>query len=243
MYLPSANILHGFFIENPSNAGILFSMCFTTMIFDVDDTLYPPSTGIWEAIGVRIEQYMVEKVSIPIESASAERKRLFDTHGTTMRGLVAEYGIDDLDYLEYVHDIPINKYLSENVTLREILSQYPQRRIIFTNANNGHTSRVINALGIQDLFDQIVDIRSIKPWCKPQPEAFHKAFEIACIKDPESCVMIDDSLNNLLTAHELGMYTIRVGIELNIPPVDAYIKTIEELPRVFPWKTMQDQHI
>ena len=80
-------------------------MCFKTMLFDLDDTLYPRSSGIWEAIGIRMDRYMVEKLSIPTDTVASERKRLFHAHGTTMRGLVAEYGIDDVDFLAYVHDI------------------------------------------------------------------------------------------------------------------------------------------
>ena len=89
-------------------------MCKKTIFFDLDDTLYLPTSGIWEAIGKRIEHYMVEKLDFSVEQAPTERHRLFCTHGTTLRGLVIEYQIDDLDFLEYVHDIPIEEYLSEN---------------------------------------------------------------------------------------------------------------------------------
>jgi putative hydrolase of the HAD superfamily len=207
-------------------------MCFETLLFDLDDTLYLPTSGIWEAIGDRMVQYMITKLGIPESSAPVERERLFHTHGTTMRGLVAEYHIDDVDFLEYVHDIPIDQYLSKNPSLRTMLESYPQRKLIFTNADTGHAIRVLNALGIQDLFEQIIDIRSIKPWCKPQAEAFAKAIEIAGINNPTNCVMIDDALRNLVTAHDFGLYTVHIGAQKLIEPVDAMVRTIEDLPKV-----------
>jgi putative hydrolase of the HAD superfamily len=207
-------------------------MRFETLLFDLDDTLYSSTSGIWEAIGDRMVQYMVTKLAIPESTAPTERERLFHTHGTTMRGLVAEYKIDEVDFLEYVHDISIDDYLSPNVAVRNILESYPQRKMIFTNADTGHAIRVLKTLGVEDLFEQIIDIRSIKPWCKPQPEAFAKALTLAGIQKTENCVMIDDSLRNLITAHEMGLFTIQVGEKEVIPPVDAAILTIEELPNV-----------
>lgn len=211
-------------------------MCFETLFFDLDDTLYLPNSGIWEAIGDRMVQYMVTKLEIPQISAHTERERLFHTHGTTMRGLVAEYHIDEADFLEYVHDIPIDQYLTKDLELRTMLEQYPQRKVIFTNADTGHANRVLNALGILDLFEQIIDIRSVKPWCKPQAEAFAKAIELAGIVDPTQCVMIDDALRNLVTAHDFGLYTIHVGAQELIEPVDAAVLTLEGLPQVLPFK-------
>ena len=217
-----------------SITGILFSMCFKTMFFDLDDTLYPATSGIWEAIGDRMERYMIEKLSIPSGSAAVERERLFHAHGTTMRGLVAEYQIDDVDFLEYVHNIPIDQYLCEDLTLRQTLLKFPQRKVIFTNADTGHAKRVLKALGIDDLFSQIIDIRNIKPWCKPQPEAFSIALKLAGIDDPTSCVMIDDAMRNLVTAHEMGLYTVHVGSGLRVEPADAAIQSMVELPEVLP---------
>ncbi|MBA4383781.1 MAG: pyrimidine 5'-nucleotidase [Anaerolinea sp.] len=210
-------------------------MCFETIFFDLDDTLYLPTSGIWEAIGDRMVQYMVSKLDIPQISAPNERERLFHTHGTTMRGLVAEYHINEADFLEFVHDIPIDQYLSKDVFLRSMLEQYKQRKVIFTNADTGHANRVLNALGIQDLFEQIIDIRSMRPWCKPQVEAFAKAIELTGVSDPTNCVMIDDALRNLVTAHDFGLYTIHVGAQELTEPVDAAVLSLDDLPLVLPF--------
>ena len=40
-------------------------MRFTTLFFDLDDTLYPSKTGLWPAIKDRMNQYMIERLGIP----------------------------------------------------------------------------------------------------------------------------------------------------------------------------------
>lgn len=212
-------------------------MCFETLIFDLDDTLYPSDSGIMDAIGERMVQYMVIKLSIPAETADEERERLFHKYGTTRRGLQAEYHIDETDFMDYVHDIPLDRYLSINPDLRKVLESLPQRKKVFTNADSAHALRILTALGIQDLFEQIIDIRSIAPWCKPQKEAFIKALEIGGITIPSQCVMIDDSLRNLVSAHELGMHTIQVGAQELVAPVDAVVTNILDLQTVLSQKT------
>ena len=179
-------------------------MDFEAMVFDVDDTLYPPTSGVWEAVGVRIDKYIHEKLHIPDENVISLREDLFHKFGTTLRGLVELYNVDPADYLEYVHDIDIDAYLQPNESLRDTLMLYPQRKIIFTNASLKHAERVISRLGLDGIFDQIVDIQSISPFCKPQPAAFQKAFEVSNIRNPQECIMIDDSILNLHAAQGSG---------------------------------------
>ena len=214
--------------------GYTSAMDFEAMLFDLDDTLYPPTSGVWEAIGVRIDRYIHERVHIPSEEVVALRKDLFHRFGTTLRGLVELYDVDAEDYLEYVHDIDLSRYLQPNDALRNTLSQYHQRKIIFTNASTKHARRVVSRLGLEGIFDQIVDIQSIQPYCKPQTAAFKRAFELAKIRTPEECIMLDDSLLNLHAAQELGMYAIQVGAEDRVGGVDAAIMTLVDLPSVVP---------
>jgi len=51
-------------------------MLFTTLFFDLDDTLYPPATGLWEAIGSRINLYMTERMGFPPEQAYQSGKNI-----------------------------------------------------------------------------------------------------------------------------------------------------------------------
>jgi len=209
-------------------------MCFKVMFFDLDETLYPHTSGIWQAIGLRMDDYIIDQLKIAPSDVTDLRNTLFHNYGTTLRGLREVYEINESEFLAYVHDIPIDQFLQKDETLIDTLSQFSQRKVIFTNADTNHAKRVLNQLGINHFFSQVIDIQAIHPFCKPMTEAFQTAMNLASVTDPEQCVMIDDSERNLLTAHELGFYTIQVGPRERPDYVDAAVSTIYELPDVIP---------
>jgi putative hydrolase of the HAD superfamily len=210
---------------------LLYAEKYTTLLFDVDETLYESSTGIWQAIRDRIGQYMHERVGLEWEIIPGLRANLFTTYGTTLRGLIALYDVDPQDYLDFVHEIPLKDFLKPDPGLRDLLNAYPQRKIIFTNSDRNHANRVVKALGIDSLFDKIIDIRDIEPFCKPMSEAFQRALDLGGV-DPAGCVMLDDSQPNLATARSLGMGTIRVGSDQLSWDYDECIARIHDLPEV-----------
>ncbi|MHC1740821.1 MAG: pyrimidine 5'-nucleotidase [Anaerolineaceae bacterium] len=209
-------------------------MFFETIFFDLDDTLYPSTSGLWGVLQKRIELFMTEVMGLPSEIVPSLRKELFLKHGTTLRGLEEIYHINSQDFLDFVHDVPLNNYLQPNLDLRQTLCAYPIPKVIFTNADTNHANRVISALGVDGCFDKIVDIRDIHPYCKPQREAFEKALELTGIKDPRNCVMIDDSPRNLFSAKDVGLFTIQIGVNDCPVGIDASILSLLDLPSVIP---------
>jgi putative hydrolase of the HAD superfamily len=199
------------------------------LLFDLDDTLYSQDSGVWDMVRVRINQYLEEKMGFPLEQVGPLRQRLYQQYGTTLRGLQAEYAVDMDDYLDYVHDIPLETILQPDPQLNLVLNQLPQRKIIFTNASAAHARRVLQALAIESHFSKIVDIYAVKPFCKPDQEAFHKT--LALINEPpENCLLIDDSHKNLETAQILGMSAVSIGRHRldHTPNID----TILDLPLI-----------
>lgn len=180
------------------------------LLFDLDDTLYPQDNGLWEMIGNRINQFLMEKMHFDPEDVPTLRHRLWEKYGTTLRGLQVEYSVDMDSYLKFVHDIPLETVLFQDKELDQLLSMIPQRKMIFTNAYARHAQRVTEHLGIQHHFDSIIDVYVMAPYCKPQIEAFQKAL-IHLGEIPENCILIDDSPKNLEAAQSLGMGTISVG--------------------------------
>jgi pyrimidine 5'-nucleotidase len=147
-------------------------MRFTTIFFDLDDTLYPSHVGLWSAIKERMNVYMRERLSIPEKDIPALREKYYLTYGTTMRGLQKHHDIDTQDFLAYVHDLPLAEYLSPDMNQRAVLAALAPRRVIFTNADISHAHRVLTALNLRDLFRTIVDVNAIAPYCKPMHESF-----------------------------------------------------------------------
>lgn len=209
-------------------------MHLSTFFIDLDDTLYPASSGIWPMIRQRITQYMLEQMHLPAEGIAELRRRLYLQYGTTMRGLQAEYGTDAENYLAYVHDVPVEERIHADPELRQVLSSYPQRKIIFTNADTRHAERVLAALQIRDCFESIVDIHQIAPGCKPQPQAFQVALKAARWPNPRECLMVDDASSNLSAARQLGFLTVQVGPVPDTLVAHHHIPRLADLPQVIP---------
>jgi hypothetical protein len=81
------------------------SMNYSTIFFDLDDTLYPKTSGLWGAIRERMGVFMVERLGLPAEEVPIIRKTYFETYGTTLRGLQIHYHVNSDEYLSYVHDL------------------------------------------------------------------------------------------------------------------------------------------
>jgi len=205
-------------------------MRFTTLFFDLDDTLYPSSTGLWIAIKERMILYMRERMSIPENDVPVLREQYFKMYGTTLRGLQARHKVDAQDYLAFVHDLPLKDYLRPNPTQREIIASLPGRKLIFTNADASHARRVLAALELEDLFDTIVDVNAIAPYCKPMPESFAIAMDLADEPDPRKCVMIDDLPHTTRAALEVGMASLLYGNDTPTPDASGVFTDWTHLP-------------
>lgn len=207
-------------------------MQITTVIFDLDDTLYPASFGLWPMIRARMERYMLERMHFSPEEIPELRRSYTTLYGTTMRGLQLTSGLDVEDFLAYVHDVPVEEQLRPTPGLRETLAALPQRKVIFTNADRRHANRVLHALNLEGLFDQIADVTDVQPYCKPWPEAFTLALHCLGEPDPARCLFVDDSPRNLEGARAVGIGTLLVGPPQEHANGDTRIPSLLELPRV-----------
>jgi putative hydrolase of the HAD superfamily len=205
-------------------------MKFTTIFFDLDDTLYPETCGLWLAIKERMNVYMCERMGFAAADVPRLREKYFREYGTTLRGLQANHKMDVDDFLAFVHDLPLRDYLTPNPTLRSVLASLPTRRLVFTNADVAHARRVLAALELEDLFDSIVDVNSVAPYCKPMPESFRIALEAAGETDPARCVMIDDLPRTTRAARDFGLFAVLAHHPEPSPDADAVFTDWRNLP-------------
>jgi putative hydrolase of the HAD superfamily len=188
-------------------------MRFTTIFFDLDDTLYPPSTGLWPAIKSRMNLYMIERLGIPEQDVPFLREQYFKMYGTTLRGLEERHQVDKEDFLTFVHDLPLHEFLKPDPIVRKVIASLPTRNFIFTNADVSHARRVLAALELDDLFETVVDVNAVSPYCKPMPESFAIAMDLADEPDPRKCVMIDDLPRTTRAALQAGMASLLYGCD------------------------------
>ena len=157
--------------------------------------------------------YMFERLGIPESDVPFLREQYFKMYGTTLRGLEARHHVDKEDFLAFVHDLPLTEYLTHNPIVRDVVASLPTRNLIFTNADVPHARRVLAALQLDDLFETVVDVNAVAPYCKPMPESFAIAMDLADEPDPRKCVMIDDLPRTTRTALDVGMASLLYGCE------------------------------
>jgi len=183
----------------------------STLFIDLDDTVYPATTQVWQLVMKRMYIYMRDFLGIPEEEVPAMRDRLFNRYGTTLRGLQIERGIDAKAYLDYVHDVDLSAILNPDPALQSALASIHLPKIIFTNACESHARNVLGLMQLEDCFDSIIDVVAVQPYCKPELEAYQIALELAGSPDPAAVMMVDDRFENLVTAASLGMRAVLVS--------------------------------
>lgn len=205
-------------------------MRFNTLFFDLDETLYPSTSGLWIVIRERINAFMHERMGFPPEQIEVLREQFFRQYGTTLRGLQANYTVDMDEYLEFVHNVPLEPHLHPDPEQRGVIEALPARKFIFTNADCAHAARVTKVLDLDGLWDRCIDVHVIAPYCKPMPESFDLALKAAGSPDPHSCALLDDQSRITRAARSLGMYTILVGKESAGEDADAALVKWTDLP-------------
>ena len=197
------------------------------LILDLDETLYPRSTGLMGEIGRRMLAYLTSRMGFTPDEAAEIRKRFFVQYGTTLRGLQIEYQVDADDYLQFVHDIPLRNYIMPDPALDAMLARIPLLKSIFTNADTVHAQRVMEHLGVAQHFPVVVDIHAVDFHCKPEPEAYRRLLSILGATGP-ACILVEDMARNLRPAREFGITTVLVDGDKN-DGVDYAIRNLFEL--------------
>ena len=207
----------------------------THLLLDLDGTLYPEEVGLWPAIKERIGRYLIERLGFSPQQAHSLRQTYVRRYGTTLRGLQIHHGVDPHDFLDFVHDLPLERYLKPDPQLRQTLQALPQTKWVFTNADEKHAWRVLHVLGVADLFAGIIDLIATDFHPKPDSRAFAVALARAGHPDPAQVAVVDDLPRNTRAARQLGFWSVLVGT----PPPDADACHLA-LPTIYPLSTLPE---
>ncbi len=153
---------------------------------------------------------MIEKLGIHPQEVSKRREEFLKTSGTTLNALRRHYSVDPDEFLNFVHNIPLDRYLQYEPELDRMLGRMQLSKIIFTNADAQHARRVLSRLGILRHFEFIVDIHMLEFINKPDRRAYLKVLQFASAQ-AEECILIEDFPANIIPARKLGMTTVLVG--------------------------------
>lgn len=202
------------------------------VLFDLDNTLYSQSSGLWEAIGDRINLYMVERLGMQPAEVNRKRDEFLKAFGTTLSALRHYYGIDPDEFLAFVHDLPLGDYIGPEPAVDHMLERMRFIKVIFTNADASHARRVLARLGIAHHFDRIIDIHALEFVNKPDRRAYLKALDYLSAS-PAECVLVEDSMTNILPARGMGMLTVLVNAGGPADGAHFHIRHITELESLF----------
>ncbi|XP_052174530.1 uncharacterized protein LOC127789634 [Diospyros lotus] len=137
---------------------------YDSLLFDLDDTLYPLSSGLAAKCGQNIRDYMVEKLGIDKSKITNLSNLLYKNYGTTMAGLKAiGYDFDYDEYHSFVHGRLPYENLRPDPVLRSLLLSLPIRKVIFTNGDRVHAAKVLSRLGLEDCFEGIISFETLNP--------------------------------------------------------------------------------
>ena len=182
-----------------------------TWVFDLDNTLYPHDTNLWQQIDDRIRAFVSDFLGITKEDAFRLQKDYYKRYGTTMRGLMAEHSLKPDDFLEFVHKIDHSPLLP-NPELGHAIEQLPGRKLILTNGTRKHAEAVMKRLEIDRHFEDVFDIAAADLDPKPQPQVYDRFLKKHGV-EPRKSAMFEDLARNLSVPHALGMTTVLV-----VPP-------------------------
>lgn len=202
-------------------------MTIRAILFDLDNTLYPASSGVMQGIDRRIGEYVEQRLGLSPAEAAEIKRHYYTTYGTTLRGLQTHYGPVEIDeYLRFVHDIGIESLLEFDGELDAALTRLVVPKVIFTNSPREHAERVLRAMGLAHHFERIFDLRYFNFAAKPDPECYQHVLEQLGVAGPES-LLLEDTPHNLGPARALGMRTMLIGdAAVACPDADYHVASI-----------------
>jgi putative hydrolase of the HAD superfamily len=178
-------------------------------VFDLDNTLYPPSARLFDQIEVRMTDWVMDVLRVERHEANRLRKTYWAKYGTTLAGLMQEHGVDPAPYLTHVHDIDLDHLMSDAVLAARIRA-LPGRRIVYTNGSAPYAERVLAARGLSGLFDAVYGVENAGFRPKPERAAFEAIFATDRL-NPVEAAMFEDDPRNLAAPHDMGMRTVHVA--------------------------------
>ena len=150
-------------------------------------------------------------VGLAEPAANGLRQDYWKRYGATLLGLMRRHGTDPKHFLHETHQFPdIAEIIDFDRAVRRWLKNLPGRRVLMSNAPRHYVIAVLKAMRILRYFDAIETIESMRFVPKPAASSMKKILvRHGAVK--RSTVMVEDNLDNLKTAHRLGLRTVWIA--------------------------------
>lgn len=181
-------------------------------LFDLDNTLHDAGAWIFGAMNESMSRFVCETLGLSRAEADVLRHRYWRRYGSTMLGLVRHHAVRPAEFLHETHRFPdLERRVTGHRHDLAAIERLPGRRVVVTNAPRAYALRVLRALGALRLFDEIVaieDMRMFGHW-RPKPDRrMLRRIAVRLGVAPSHCVLVEDSLDNVLAARAVGMQAV-----------------------------------
>ncbi|KAK9846397.1 hypothetical protein WJX81_002980 [Elliptochloris bilobata] len=185
-------------------------MDITTVLIDLDGTLYDIENGYEEHVRQNVFRFMVERLGVrDVATARMLWQEHFRVYNQSLRALrAARFSFDTSEYWDFIR-AGASDFLRPNPALRALLESLPQEKWVFTNCSEKHCHIALELLGLQGCFAGVIGADAMGDAAKPAPTAFATAFKaMGELRPGTHIAMFEDSAKNLATAKALGLTTL-----------------------------------
>eukprot|EP00405_Crypthecodinium_cohnii_P026508 CAMPEP_0206494710 /NCGR_PEP_ID=MMETSP0324_2-20121206/47928_1 /ASSEMBLY_ACC=CAM_ASM_000836 /TAXON_ID=2866 /ORGANISM="Crypthecodinium cohnii, Strain Seligo" /LENGTH=239 /DNA_ID=CAMNT_0053978493 /DNA_START=71 /DNA_END=786 /DNA_ORIENTATION=- len=194
-----------------------------TIIFDLDDTLYPVSNGFSDLRNTDVIcGFMIEKLGFTDRAAALEvRHAYFKRYHSSMKGLkvACDEGKTPLPFREedlaaYFAERCEFERLKPDPSIKEVLMSLKEAGLklaVYSNAPRRYVQRCLLQLELDTCFEEsaVFGVEDALPACKPEREAFEYVLK-ALNTTANRTVMVEDSMKNVRACHDMGMQTVLI---------------------------------
>ena len=207
---------------------MIYQNSFQNWIFDLDNPMYDINLGLFKKISNRITDFIMSKYSLDIDQAKKIQKEYYLKYGLTLRGLIVEKNLEPEEFLDYVHDVE-HPELKKNDQLISKIRILEGKKIIFTNATSKHAEKILKILELEDVFDQIIDIKDLEYIPKPDKRSYKKLLECLNLnkENLNKTIFLEDTIKNLIPAKELGITTVWMKNSMNVKDFNKNFSCID----------------
>lgn len=227
-------------------------------LFDLDNTLHDASFAIFPAISANMNVYIARVLTgadgAPTQAEiDAARMGYWRRYGATLLGMIRHHQVDAAHFLHETHDLGPASALRAKMQfergLGQLLRRLPGRKILLTNAPRVYSRAVLRHLGLQRHFMRHIAIEDMQVHRQLRPKPSKLMLRRLLRKHglvAQRCILVEDTLDNLRPAHQLGMGTAWITQYLRtvdssgtaIRPrmlkrpawVDVKVKSVRQLP-------------
>jgi putative hydrolase of the HAD superfamily len=224
-------------------------------LFDLDNTLHDASHAIFPAISANMNLYIARVLGDGTTPASpqavnAARLGYWKRYGATLLGMIRHHQVDPAHFLHETHSLPsLQQMIRAERGLRRMLEQLPGQKILLTNAPRRYSMQVMRHLGLHRHFGHHIAIEDMHVHGRLRPKPSKLMLRRLLRRhrlDPRRCVLVEDTLDNLKSARQLGIGTVwvtgylRISDPIGAAPlprmlkrphfVDVKVKSVRQLP-------------